>query len=48
MQPDAAHEKAERKAAAHKTFSPEVNGDSPLGWASWHLRDRAIIDLLDF
>ncbi len=26
----------------------DVNGDSPLGWASWHLRDKAIIDLLDF
>ena len=24
----------------------DVNGDSPLGWASWHLRDRPIIDLL--
>ena len=25
----------------------DVNGDSPLGWASWHLRDRPIIDLLN-
>lgn len=24
----------------------DANGDSPVGWASWHLRDRAIIDLL--
>lgn len=25
----------------------DVNGDSPLGWASWHLRDETIIDLLE-
>ena len=25
----------------------DVNGDSPLGWASWHLRGRPIIDLLN-
>lgn len=25
----------------------DVNGDSPLGWASWHLRDKSIIDLLN-
>lgn len=25
----------------------DVNGDSPLGWASWHLRHRPIIDLLN-
>ena len=25
----------------------DVNGDSPVGWASWHWRDRAIIDLLN-
>jgi palmitoyltransferase len=25
----------------------DVNGDSPLGWASWHLRDRPIIDMLN-
>jgi uncharacterized protein len=25
----------------------DVNGDSPLGWASWHLRERTIIDLLN-
>ena len=34
-------------AGADRTIR-DVNGDSPLGWASWHLRDRAIIDLLDF
>ena len=25
----------------------DANGDSPLSWASWHMRDKAIIDLLD-
>jgi ankyrin repeat protein len=34
-------------AGADRTIR-DVNGDSPLGWASWHLRDKAIIDLLDF
>ena len=34
-------------AGADRTMR-DVNGDSPLGWASWHLRDRAVIDLLDF
>jgi uncharacterized protein len=34
-------------AGADRTIR-DVNGDSPLGWASWHLRDRAVIDLLDF
>lgn len=34
-------------AGADRTLR-DVNGDSPLAWASWHLRDRAIIDLLDF
>ena len=26
----------------------DVNGDTPLGWASWHLRDKSIIDLLSY
>lgn len=34
-------------AAGGDTTLRDVNGDSPLGWASWHLRDRAIIDLLN-
>ena len=25
----------------------DANGDSPLSWASWHMRDKAIVDLLD-
>jgi uncharacterized protein len=33
-------------AGADRTLR-DVNGDSPLGWASWHLRDRSIIDLLN-
>lgn len=32
-------------AGADRTLR-DVNGDSPLGWASWHLRERQIIDLL--
>jgi ankyrin repeat protein len=24
----------------------DANGDSPLSWASWHMREKAIIDLL--
>ena len=32
-------------AGADRTIR-DVNGDSPLAWASWHLRDRPIIDLL--
>jgi ankyrin repeat protein len=34
-------------AAGADTTIRDVNGDSPLGWASWHLRDRTIIDLLN-
>jgi uncharacterized protein len=26
----------------------DANGDSPLGWASWHLRPRSILRLLCF
>ncbi|HWY78480.1 MAG TPA: ankyrin repeat domain-containing protein [Verrucomicrobiae bacterium] len=33
-------------AGADRTLR-DVNGDSPLGWASWHLRERPIIDLLN-
>lgn len=33
-------------AGADKTIR-DANGDSPVGWASWHQRDRPIIDLLD-
>ncbi len=33
-------------AGANRTIR-DVNGDSPLGWASWHLRDREIVDLLN-
>lgn len=32
-------------AGADRTIR-DVNGDSPFGWALWHLRDRPIIDLL--
>jgi ankyrin repeat protein len=34
-------------AAGADTTIRDVNGDSPLGWASWHLRDRTIIDMLN-
>src|SRR5438552_1884064 len=34
-------------AGADRTIR-DVNGDSPLSWASWHLRDRPIIDRLTF
>lgn len=34
-------------AAGADTTIRDVNGDSPLGWASWHLRDRTVIDLLN-
>lgn len=34
-------------AAGADTTLRDVHGDSPLGWASWHLRDRKIIDLLN-
>jgi ankyrin repeat protein len=33
--------------ASGDTTIRDINGDSPLGWASWHLRDREIIDLLN-
>jgi ankyrin repeat protein len=33
-------------AGADRTIR-DANGDSPRGWASWHWRDRAIIDLLN-
>ena len=33
--------------AGADTTIRDVNGDSPLSWASWHLRDRPIIDLLN-
>ena len=33
-------------AGADRTIR-DVNGDSPLSWASWHLRERPIIDLLN-
>ena len=33
--------------AGADTTIRDVNGDSPLRWASWHLRDRSIIDLLN-
>lgn len=26
----------------------DANGDSPIGWASWHLRPGAVLDLLGF
>jgi uncharacterized protein len=34
-------------AAGGDTTARDVNGDSPLGWASWHLRNRVIIDMLN-
>jgi len=34
-------------AAGADTTIRDVNGDSPLSWASWHLRERPIIDLLN-
>jgi len=34
-------------AGADRTLR-DVNGDSPLGWARWHLRERPIIDLLNY
>ena len=33
--------------AGGDTSVRDVNGDSPLSWASWHLRDRPIIDMLN-
>lgn len=33
-------------AGADRTIR-DANGDSPRGWASWHWRDRSIIDLLN-
>lgn len=33
-------------AGADKTIR-DVNGDSPQSWASWHWRDKALIDMLD-
>lgn len=33
--------------AGADTTIRDVNGDSPLSWASWHLRDKLIIDLLN-
>lgn len=33
-------------AGADKTIR-DVNGDSPVGWASWHLRTKEIVDLLN-
>ena len=33
-------------AGADKTIR-DVNGDSPQSWASWHWRDKSLIDLLD-
>ncbi len=33
--------------AGGDTTVRDVNGDSPLSWASWHLRDRRVIDLLN-
>jgi len=33
-------------AGADKTIR-DANGDSPQSWASWHWRDRSLIDLLD-
>jgi uncharacterized protein len=35
-------------AAGARLESRDVNGDSPLGWASWHLRPRSILRLLCF
>jgi ankyrin repeat protein len=34
-------------AGADRTLR-DINGDAPLGWASWHLRDRSIVELLMF
>lgn len=34
------------KAGANRTMR-DVNGDSPLSWASWHQRSRKMIDLLN-
>ncbi|WP_417849884.1 ankyrin repeat domain-containing protein [Thalassoglobus sp.] len=33
--------------AGADTTIRDINGDSPLSWASWHLRSRDIIDLLN-
>lgn len=33
-------------AGADKTIR-DVNGDSPQSWASWHWRDKTLIDILD-
>lgn len=35
-------------AAGAKIDARDANGDSPLGWASWHLRPRSILRLLCF
>lgn len=35
-------------AAGAKPDTRDINGDSPLTWASWHLRPRAILRLLCF
>jgi palmitoyltransferase len=35
-------------AAGAKIDARDVNGDSPLSWASWHLRPRSILKLLCF
>jgi ankyrin repeat protein len=35
-------------AAGARVDVRDANGDSPLGWASWHLRPRSILRLLCF
>jgi len=35
-------------AAGARLDARDANGDSPLGWASWHLRPRSILRLLCF
>jgi ankyrin repeat protein len=32
--------------AGARVDSKDIHGDTPLGWASWHLRPRSILRLL--